>query len=274
MSTLSTEQAPPISVPLRFFAVAPLFLLLAALILVTGDGITDMHSPALLAATHCITLGFMALVMLGAVQQILPVVIGSPIPASRLVAWFSFLPIIVGTLSLSGGFVLGKPELLNLAVILLGAGFLTFILASLISLHRAPAQNASKTAIFLSVLTLTGAVTLGMLLAHGHAVGQQLDYAQLASMHISLAAGGWVMLLIVGVSYQVVPMFQLTPNYPQWLSASLTPALFAALLLYLAASLLDAMPLRYLAEATFLAVGGRLRADHAQTAKPSPPPCR
>ena len=251
MSTLSTEQAPPISVPLRFFAVAPLFLLLAALILVSAERITDTHSPALLAATHCITLGFMALVMLGAVQQILPVVIGSSMPAARLVAWASFLPLIIGTLSLAGGFLLSNPQLLNLACLLLGVAFLIFVGACLISLHRAAVKNATKTALWLSVAALIGAVTLGILLAHGHAVGQPLDYAQLAAMHISLALGGWVMLLIVGVSYQVVPMFQLTPNYPEWLSASLTPALFATLLLFMAANLLEAMPLRHLAEALF-----------------------
>ena len=88
IASLSTEQAPPISVPLRFFTAAPLFLLLAALILVSGadNPFANMRSPALLAATHCITLGFMAMVMLGAMQQILPVVIGCPMPASQLTA--------------------------------------------------------------------------------------------------------------------------------------------------------------------------------------------
>jgi len=34
----NTGQAPPISVPLRFFAAAPLFLLTAALMLLSGAG--------------------------------------------------------------------------------------------------------------------------------------------------------------------------------------------------------------------------------------------
>lgn len=250
-ASLSTEQAPPISVPLRFFAVAPLFLALSALILAFADDPSDAHSPALLAATHCITLGFMALVMLGAVQQILPVVIGSQMPASRWVAWFSFLPLIVGTLSLAGGFLLSNPMLLNLACWLLGLAFLTFIGACLISLARAPARNATKTALLLAISALALAVTLGIVLAHGYANGLPLNYPQLASAHIALALGGWVAMLIIGVSFQVVPMFQLTPNYPKWLSAGLTPALFAALLLFLASRLLDSVPLGYLAETLF-----------------------
>ena len=64
---LSTEQAPHISVPLRFFAVAPLFLILAALMLAVNNGnpFTNIHTPALLAATHAVTLGFITTIMAG-----------------------------------------------------------------------------------------------------------------------------------------------------------------------------------------------------------------
>lgn len=230
---LNTSQAPPISVPLRYFAAAPLFLLLASLMLATGTGhpLADIHSPVLLAATHCITLGFMATIMAGAMHQIMPVVIGSPMPASRLTASLIFAPLMSGALLLPAGFILGKPVLLNLAWPLLGFALITFIGASLIGLMRAPAHNATRTAILLSILTLGGSVALGMLLAHGYASGSSLPYAKLAAAHISLSLGGWVTLLIVGVSYQVVPMFQLTPAYPQWLAKGLSPAIFAVLLL-------------------------------------------
>ncbi|HEU0233752.1 MAG TPA: hypothetical protein VFQ94_01290 [Gallionella sp.] len=255
LASLSTEQAPPISVPLRFFIAAPVFLALVALLLamVGGNPFAALHSPAQIAATHHITLGFMAMVMLGAIQQLLPVVIGSPMPASRLVAWFTFLPLIAGTLSLSAGFMLGKPALLNLSWPLLGLAFLVFIAASLTSLVRATAKNATKTALLLSILSLAGAVTFGMLLAGGYANGLPLPYARLAAAHISLALGGWVLLLVIGVSYQVVPMFQLTPNYPKWLTAGLAPAIFAALLLNLALFIPESAPhwARFIAEGIF-----------------------
>jgi hypothetical protein len=242
--SLSTEQAPQISVPLRFFTAAPLFLLLAALTLVSGadNPFADIHSPALLAATHCITLGFMAMIMLGAIQQILPVVIGSSMPASRLTSWLTFLPLLSGALLLPAGFLLGKPVLLDLAWPILGLAFITFSSAGLIGLARASARNAIRTAILLSILALGGAIALGMLLAHGYATGSPLPYAKLATAHISLALGGWVLLLIVGVSYQVVPMFQLTPNYPKWLANALTPAIFIVLVLSLLFLLIEPGP--------------------------------
>ncbi len=232
IASLSTDQSPPISIPLSFFALAPLFLVLAAAMLALGgdNPFADAHAPAMLAATHCITLGFMASVMFGATQQILPVLVGSRMPASRLVAWCSLLPLVLGVLSLCAGFILGRPAWLNLAWPLLGFAFLTFISASLVSLARAAVRNNTKTAILLSIISLALAVTLGVLLARGYATGANLPYVELATVHIKLSLGGWVMLLIIGVSYQVVPMFQLTPNYPKWLSAALTPAIFAILL--------------------------------------------
>lgn len=249
--SLNTEQAPPISVPLRFFAVAPLFLLIAALALLAGtdNPFSDPHTPALLAATHSITLGFMAIIMTGAMQQILPVVIGSPMPASRLTAWITFLALTLGALLLPAGFMLGRPLLLDLAWPTLALAFLTFIGASLISLARAPAHNTTWAAILLSIFALAGAVGLGMLLAHGYAAGSLLPYARLAAGHVSLALGGWVMLLIIGVSYQVVPMFQLTPNYPKWLTIVLAPALFIVLLL-------NSLSLSFDAGAHWLVVAG------------------
>lgn len=244
IASLSPDQAPPIGVPLRFFAVAPVFLVLAALLLATGDGnpFANTHSPALLAATHCITLGFMAMIMLGAIQQVVPVLIGSQIPSPRLVAWLTMLPLMAGALLLTTGFALSRPGLLNLSWPLLGLAFLVFISASLFSLARATAKNPTRTAILLSILSLAGAVTLGMLMARGYAAGLSIPYAKLATAHISLALGGGVMLLIIGVSYQVVPMFQLTPNYPKRLTTHLAPAIFAALLLSLIPLLFEPSP--------------------------------
>ena len=88
-------------------------------------------------------------------------------------------------------------------------------------------------------------------MANGYASGTALDYAKLTASHISMGLGGWVMLLVAGVSYQVVPMFQLTPNYPKWLASSFSPALFAVLLLSLVARGYDIASLSTLAAGLF-----------------------
>jgi hypothetical protein len=96
---LSLEQAPPFSVPLRFFLTAPWFLVLAALLMLwQGPGIfASRWLPATLALTHLLTLGFMAQVMLGALMQMLPVMVGVVIPRPRLIAALIHIPLTLGT---------------------------------------------------------------------------------------------------------------------------------------------------------------------------------
>ena len=74
VSGLLFEQAPPVSVPLRFLLTAPWFAVLAGALLAWAgpDALASRWTPALLGVTHLLTLGFMATAMVGALLQILP----------------------------------------------------------------------------------------------------------------------------------------------------------------------------------------------------------
>lgn len=78
---LSFEQAPPISVPFRFFLSAPLFGCLAGLLTAaTGHSLLESRwSGALLALTHLLTLGFILQAVCGALLQLIPVAVGANI---------------------------------------------------------------------------------------------------------------------------------------------------------------------------------------------------
>ena len=58
---LSFDQAPPISVPYRFFLVAPWFGVMAGILLAWSgaDALASRWTPEALALTHLIALGFM-----------------------------------------------------------------------------------------------------------------------------------------------------------------------------------------------------------------------
>jgi hypothetical protein len=236
---LSFEQAPPFSLPLRFFLTAPLFLLAAAiLIALSPDALASRWTPQALALTHAFTLGFLAMVMLGALMQMLPVVAGSPMPAPRLVAWISHVSLVLGTVALMAGFLTAEPTAYGSSVVLLGISFTVFLAAAAIGLARA-AAGVTVNGIRIAVLSLALTILLGLALAllrAGWWTPPAIEYA--INAHVSLGLIGWVLLLVVGVAYQVVPMFQLTPPYPPRLSRWLAGALFALLLFHAAAPLL------------------------------------
>jgi hypothetical protein len=236
---LSFEQAPPFSLPLRFFLTAPLFLVTAAALIVLAPGaLASRWSPHALALTHALTLGFLAMVMLGALMQMLPVVAGSTLPAPRRVAWFSHMSLAAGTIALMAGFLTAEPAVFGIASLLLGGGFAVFLAAAGISLARA-VSGVTVRGMRLAVIGLAVTLLLGLALAllrAGHWAPPIIKAASAA--HVAFGLLGWVLMLVIGVAYQVVPMFQITPPYPTRMSRWLTPVLFGLLLLHAAAPLL------------------------------------
>lgn len=230
---LSLDQAPPIDLPLRFFLTAPWLAVGAGLVLgFHGESVmASRWTPAALAVTHLLTVGFLGQVMAGALLQMLPVIAGAPVPAVRLVAVPSHALLTAGSLLLAAGFLgLGAPvlgagavaSLLGFAVLLTGAGA---------ALVRAQGSAATRIALRLAALSLLVAVVLGLLLSVS-----LMGWIGLAGFplwvqaHLSWGLLGWVGLLIVGVAYQVVPLFHVTSGYPGWLTRALVPVLFLAIL--------------------------------------------
>ncbi|MEW6133295.1 MAG: hypothetical protein AB1591_09060 [Pseudomonadota bacterium] len=227
---LAFEQAPPFSLPLRFFLTAPLFLIAAALLIALyPEALTSRWTPQALALTHALTLGFLAMVMLGAMLQMLPVVAGSPVPATRFVARASHVALILGTVALMAGFLLSTPKAFAAGVILLLAAFAVFIAAA-ISLARA-AANVTVNGMRFAVASLIFTIALGAALALLRAGWWNESLEGASAAHVGFGLLGWVLLLVVGVAYQVVPMFQITPPYPPRLSRWLAGAMFALLAL-------------------------------------------
>ncbi len=215
---LSFEQAPAFGLPLRFFLTAPSFLLLAALAAIpTADAWTASRwSPAALALTHLLTLGFLGQAMLGAMLQMLPVVIGSPVPRPRLTAVLGHIGLATGTLLLAAGLGWSHTTLLRTAMLCLAVGWLPFLAATAVSLARARTASTAtlhpmRQAWFALLVTLALGFGLGGTLAGLWPAG---PLQALTGLHAAWGLLGWVLMLVMGVAYQVVPMLQLTPVYP------------------------------------------------------------
>jgi hypothetical protein len=239
---LSFEQAPPILVPFRFFLGAPLFAVLASLLMLwQGPALFDSRwLPPVLALTHLMTLGFLGFAMLGALFQMLPVVAGAPVARPQIISLGVLVLLVSGVLALAGGFLLESGRLMQAATFLLGGSFALFIGAAGLSLARATANPTSR-GMRLAFLALTVTATLGVLLASNHGWGWWIiDRVQFTTFHLTWGLLGWVGLLVVSVSYQVVPMFQLTPAYPKPLTTWLTGGLSGLLLCWTLAALAGA----------------------------------
>jgi hypothetical protein len=229
---LALERAPPIAVPLRFFLTAPVFLLAAGVVLVWNgpEALASRAAPAALAATHFVTLGFMTMVMAGAMLQMLPVLAGAPVPQVATAAALIHAGLTVGTAALGGGFLLGRPLLLKVAAWVLGATVLVLVLAAAAALARAAVRNATTRGMSLGVAGLVVTVALGLVLAATYAWGVPLANLAARALHPAWGLLGWAGLLVAAVAFQVVPMFQMTPRYPDAMTRWFTAAAFGVLI--------------------------------------------
>ncbi|MEJ1365393.1 MAG: hypothetical protein RPV21_03960 [Candidatus Sedimenticola sp. (ex Thyasira tokunagai)] len=234
-ASLSLEQAPPVSIPFRFFLTAPLFGIAAALFLLVygGELLQSRWVPSTLGLTHMITLGFITMVMCGAMIQMLPVLAGSPLPAVRVVGALVHLSLTLGTLFLILAFTLGSGIWMLPALVVLGFSFALFLSAVLVALARVKLPSMTITGMRLAVAGLLVTLTLGLVLGGGYSGMIMLSpLLLLTDMHLGWGILGWFGLLLVGVSYQIVPMFQVTPEYPRRLRERLTASLFFGLVIW------------------------------------------
>jgi hypothetical protein len=110
---------------------------------------------------------------------------------------------------------------------LLGVGGL--VVAVALALWRTPATGMTLWSMRMAIGGLAVTVLLGSLLAEALARGLNLPIIELTNVHLAWALGGWALMLLAGVSYHVVPMFQLTRPYPLWFTRGFGPLLLMLL---------------------------------------------
>jgi len=235
---LTFEQAPPISVPYRFFLTAPVFGAVAGLVLaVLGpETFESRWSAGALAMTHLLVVVFMLQAMCGSLLQFVAVVAGANIWRPTLVAAIVHPLITAGALCLASAFLFGRPGLFLLAAGAFVTGLSFFLTVMAVALLRTPARSVSIHVLRLALLGLLVSVVLGATLAVTLGLGLNLhpwlSLRALIDVHLAWGLGGWALMLVIGVSYLVVPMFQLTPAYPAWITRALPVALFVVLCLW------------------------------------------
>ncbi len=257
---LSYDQSPPFSAPLRFFLTAPLFGLLAgALVLWQGPELfASRWTPAALALTHLITVGFMLHIMLGALLQLLPVVAGAHLARPGAVATVVHAGLTLGALALVAAFLSGHPVLYGSATLLLGSSVGVFLGAAAWALRGVGPGQATVVGMKLALFGLGVTVCLGAVLALS--LGQWVAWPALAvtPLHIGWGLLGWAGVLLTAVAYVVVPMFQITPPYGNRFARAGAPVTVAVLLGWTVSEVFHWATLAALLQALSVAAGAVL----------------
>ncbi|MBA1433483.1 MAG: hypothetical protein FAF04_07815 [Epsilonproteobacteria bacterium] len=216
---LSIDQAPPISAPLRFFLTAPLFGIFAGIMLLLSDSASLMSRYSLdaIVVTHLITIGFFGFIMLGSLTQMLPVLASAKIPKVTQMTFVSYLFLLLGLVLMVMGLERSNATALSVASFFLGGGFLVLVLSLFYAVMKVEHLTASIKAMRVSLFFAFVIVLMGVFLLYGYAKG---DITQLhvvvANVHSVWAIFGFAGILIIGVAFQVLPMFYVAPRFKQF----------------------------------------------------------
>jgi hypothetical protein len=170
--------------------------------------------PLTLAVTHLGTLGFISMVMLGAMYQMMAVVVGCRVPWLRG-AHVVHVLFSLGAAGFCWGIVKMNPAVVFPSIAILTVGVGLFVVPVGIALSKAHSLNETVFGIRAAILFFFLAAAAGIWMAHGFSgmdfPGSRVLWSQ---AHLCIALIGWVGGLIAAISWQVLPMFYLTPHAP------------------------------------------------------------
>jgi hypothetical protein len=208
------------------FAAATLYLLVGTIGLVwiaPELSIGAYPSPRVAGITHLFTLGWLTTTIFGALYQLLPVALGAPIRSIRLghAEFWTFAP---GTGLFAAGVASSNTMLHHAGIALVSVGVSLGVANVAFTLPRAKNRDVTWGAIALAIFFLASTLSLGVVLLHNIHTGF-LGAARIIVLatHLHVAIVGWALMMMVGVSHRLLPMFLLSHSGDtRWTKRALT----------------------------------------------------
>lgn len=226
-TTIASSLAPPFSMVSKYFiAAVAFFVVLTGLSALVAADIHGHHfQPKLLALTHIATLGWISMIIFGAMYQLVPVVLEVKLFSAKL-GEIQFWLYVVGILGFVYGFwnfnvgvhFTASASLVTLAIFI-------FIVNIFFTMANVTKWNLTglyllTALVYLKITALAG-LLLSVNLGFPFISRIHLDYLKI---HAHLGFIGWVVMVIMGVGLKLIPMFGLSHGF------STTPAKVAYVL--------------------------------------------
>lgn len=216
INTVASVYSPPFRIVAKYFIASIVsFVILNLMLTLNYKDISGHHfQPKILSITHIATLGFITMIIFGAMFQLVPVVLEVKL-FSTLLAEIQFWIFSAGVVLLVYKFWNFSSELsFTLPAILLNAAMLIFSINIVASMIKVKRWNITGTylasSIFWLLITAVGALLLSINL---DAPFIKISHLQYLKLHVITAFVGWVAMVVMGVSFKLIPMFTLSHDY-------------------------------------------------------------
>ena len=252
---VSQDFAPPFKLIVPYFIIGISFFVVSVILLFGFDisqlGSTDAST---LSWVHIFLLGFVMMVIFGAMAQLVPVVLEVGHFAVDL--YYIIYPLLfIGTLLMGYGFI-DNPALLPYGGIVVLISLLIFVLETFLTIKKVKKLNLVMTTVVLANSFLFIGLIFGILMALAYAEVIHVDIANLLKAHIYLVLIGYVGITIMGMSLVLLPMFWLSHSFT-WKPVKIAVSVVSvAVVLVMLSAILECEVLEYTGYVlTILALG-------------------
>jgi len=209
---VSQDFAPPFKLIAPYFIIGVIFFVISVVLLFGFDisSLNTMDSNTL-AWVHLFLLGFVMMVIFGAMAQLVPVVLEVGHFAVDL--YYIIYPLLlIGTILMAFGFLL-SPALLPYGGIVVLISLLIFVLETFLTIKKVKKFNLVMTTVLVANTFLFLGLIFGILMALGYAGSIDVNIMALLRGHIYLVLAGYVGITIMGMSLILLPMFWLSHSF-------------------------------------------------------------
>jgi len=213
MNGISRDFAPPFKLIAPYFLVGTLFYFVSAMALFFFNSSSSFSEMGLIAWIHLYLLGFVMMIIFGAMAQLVPVVI--EVGHAAVDFFYIIYPLLaVGTIMMVVGFTL-LPILLPFGGLIVLVSMAIFAADLFWTLKRGAHKSIvvsvmGSSNIFLLLGIMSGFI---MALAFGGILG--IDPHHWLKAHVFAVFGGYVILTIMGLSMVLLPMFGLSHGFDE-----------------------------------------------------------
>jgi hypothetical protein len=199
---------PASALPLAYYAIAHAGFGVALGVLIVDPSLpgSSFYHPRLVALVHLLTLAWISGSILGSLYIVGPLALRIPMVVRRM-DWVGFAAFLTGTIGMVSHFWIGTYDGMawSAALVLVPIARAGWLMAR--GLRRSAAPPAVLLHVALAFLNIAAAATLGILIGLNRTRGF-MTISPLAAMfaHAHLAAIGWAAMLVIGLSYRLIPM--------------------------------------------------------------------
>lgn len=217
MVSVSSDFAPPLKLISPFFAVGSALYIVAIFSLFTHSSTFDLNSLEWIGTLHLYLLGYVMMIIVGALAQLLPVVL------EKGHCCVGFYPIIfsllfAGVVIMVVGFWF-LPSLISYGGVLVVSAFSIFTVELFLTAKQEVFRSMSTKAMGTAAIFLVIGTLEGWIISASWNDLFAIDQNAFLATHIISVLGGGVLLVIFGIAQILLPMFGLAHGFNNYFAS-------------------------------------------------------